>query len=123
MVATYHDGYIALNKTTPNINMEKIFYPEWWLKVVNYNKGPVNPYWSNPDVIEFASNPSSSTAGSTVNMLLVVIFTSLISLFVGYMAGKSSTKARDGGSRYQVVPGHHERITEMTYTTSYQAVA
>ena len=101
--------------------MEKIFYPEWWLKVVNYrHEAPVNPYWSNPDVIEFATNPVSATAGSTTSILMVVAFTSLISLFIGYTVGKSSAKAHEGGSKYQVVPGHHEMTT---YSTSYQAFA
>ena len=104
--------------------MEKIFYPEWWLKVVDYNtEAPVNPYWNNPDVIEFATNPVGSGTGSTTGILVMVMFTSLVSLFIGYIAGKSSTKAGSGTNKYHVVPRDHQMMAEMTYSTSYQAVA
>ena len=102
--------------------MEKVFYPEWWLKVVDYNtEAPVNPYWNNPDVIEFATNPVGSGTGSTTGILVMVMFTSLVSLFIGYVAGKSSTKASIGTNKYHVVPRDHQMMAEMT--TSYQAVA
>ena len=102
--------------------MEKIFYPEWWLKVVDYNtEAPVNPYWDNSNIIEFATNNGH---GATYGMMTMVMVTSLISLFVGYMAGKSSTRTASGSrNKYQVVPGDHLMMTEMTVPNSYQAVA
>lgn len=51
----FHDGYHASGLDAPTINMERLFYPEWWLKAVGYFKNIPN---NLPGMIWFSSGPN-----------------------------------------------------------------
>ena len=75
LVVTYHDGYIAkdLNKTT--IDMQKIFYPYWWLQAVGYYNNfedKINNFLADPAIIEFDPFTSAVTLLNTTNTKMFI---------------------------------------------------
>lgn len=58
----YHDGYIATDLDKTTINMQKIFYPKFWLDLTGFWDSKIN---TGPDVILFASRDTERAAHSS----------------------------------------------------------
>ena len=63
LITKYHDGYRAITDgSKPAVEMQRLFYPAWWLKAVGFFNSGIN---TGPGVIMFAPNPSAYTESSS----------------------------------------------------------
>ena len=79
IITTYHDGYHALNLTSANINMFKLFYPAFWLDNVGFFNTHKN---SDPNSLLFASLPVTGVRGG---LLGAVVFTTCLAFGAGML--------------------------------------
>jgi hypothetical protein len=87
IITKYHDGYRAQNLTDANINMYKLFYPEFWLDNVGFFDTHRN---TDPNALLFSSLPSSGTMAT----VMAVLFTSCLAFGAGMMFQKKLVSPR-----------------------------
>jgi len=83
LITKYHDGYIAKNLEGEDINMQKLFYPKWWLEATGYFADKPE---KGPDTIMFASNPLTAeppTTTSFATVLLTAFVSSALTVALG----------------------------------------
>jgi dipeptidase len=94
LITKYHDGYIA-HTDSADINMQKIFYPIWWLKAVGYfNEKPA----TGPGVILFNQSPIGPVAGGAV--LGTLAWTAVVA-FIFYSIGAGRIKGWNNNPRHE----------------------
>jgi hypothetical protein len=87
LITKFHDGYIAENLNGTAINMNKMFYPKWWLEVTDYFKQKGN---TGAGVILFEPSPIVGTSYSS--LIFTAISSSIISMTLAfYIANKMNT--------------------------------
>jgi hypothetical protein len=74
ILAQFRDGYVV-NTTVASIQVNKMFYPEWWLNAVGYFDIPPN---NQTGAILFAFNPFSTGYVTTGFWLLSMFFTAAV---------------------------------------------
>ena len=92
LVTTLHDGYYATDLETPKINMNKLFYPKWWLDVSGYFLSRPNPM--GPDTILFGPSPISRTEGGGLVLFFFICGLVGMSGYIGFKLGTKSDKLR-----------------------------
>ena len=95
LITTYRDGMVITDTDKAVFNIQKMFYPRWWLQAVGYfnSKG-------NAAGILFSPNPRSSSYfpffssfssffSNSENFMYILIISVFLSLFFGYSLGHS----------------------------------
>ena len=84
IITKHHDGYTALNLTSPTITMKRNGYPQWWLEAVGYFS-PANAPNKGPGVIQFQPNPADYVpiAEHKFNVLISSLLSGCACLAVG----------------------------------------
>lgn len=110
LITKYHDGYRAITDgDLPAVEMQRLFYPAWWLKAVGFFNSGIN---TGPGVIMFAPNPlGSSTAdgsgGWAMALLATAVVSSALSFCVAYLVfSKTNNAALMGGEKEVTVIFH-----------------
>lgn len=97
LITKYHDGYRAEGLTTPAINMQKLFYPKWWLDATGYFDNKIT---TGPGVILFNPSPSGKALAGTgeysfQTLILTSCVSSLLTLLLGVVFLKVRGNKRD----------------------------
>ena len=118
LVTMLHDGYVATDLKSPKIQMNKLFYPKWWLETSGYFNSVPNPM--GPDTILFGRSPTSATEGGGLVLFLFVCGLVMMSYYIGFkLGGKSDQiKAQGGG-----IHGHGIAMTTRSAASSSAAAA
>ena len=93
LITKYHDGYRALDLDQPDIYMQTMFYPKFWLDATGYWLNKPN---LGPGVLLFDANPAGAGSGSVLATVLVTaVLSSLCTLLVGaYWLRRAKTQQR-----------------------------
>ena len=99
LIGRYHDGYRAEGLTDKDINMSRLFYPAWWLKISGYFDSKIN---TGDGVIMFAPSPYliSGGYGWILALFLTALISSVLSLTVAYIVTRRSKYMSWNGSGY-----------------------
>jgi hypothetical protein len=115
LITKYHDGYRAITDgTLPAVEMQRLFYPAWWLKAVGFFNSGIN---TGPGVIMFAPNPlgaSSGSGGWAMALLLTAAASSALSFCVAYVLFSKGGSAR-------LLGGERDEVTVALHTSSSSA--
>jgi hypothetical protein len=60
LIARYHDGYRMADADATVIDMQRLFYPKWWLKVAGFWNYPKAPPVPALEASALAANPAPS---------------------------------------------------------------
>ena len=106
LITKYHDGYRAEGLTTPAIEMQKLFYPKWWLEATGYFDSKIT---TGPGVILFNPSPNKSSAtlgggggGGGEYSLQTLMLTSCVSSLLTVLLGVVFLKIK--GNRHHYLP-------------------
>ena len=104
IITKYHDGYTAMNLTSPTINMHRNGYSEWWLKKVGYFDAANAPN-KGPNVIQFEPDPASYVPVEThhFNILVSSILSGCVCMAVGVMLARRKHFVHNDRGNYAVI--------------------
>lgn len=117
LISKYHDGYIALDADSSQINMFSMFYPKWWLEAVGFFNGPIvfkpleplEPVGeatggSSSDSSNDSSDQNAPSANVTVtssqgtsSLMLMIIMGGCVGVIAGYLWTKDSHNVPSAG--------------------------
>ena len=135
LVTKIHDGYWASDLDQPDIKMNKMFYPKWWLKVTGYFKERPNPM--GPDTILFDSSPLASdgqggdqTRTESVGFVSFLLVAGLVILSgaLGFRLGKGAKRGGtdvdiQGGADYGLAGVSMHPLRQVPVSTSSTSTA
>ena len=86
---------ILLDSAAENINLQKVFYPLWWLNVTGYFD---NKAFTGPNVIAFEPNPIEETTSDSLSYYMALFLTAVTSCALTLGAVALVLRKRSTGS-------------------------